>query len=156
MPFTDLTGSRVLQFLLDSLITFAISLVGLVALVPGFVAGRTSLVLLGVVVWLLGYYVASAWVEVFHPHRRDGQTYGMSVLELRVVDEATLGPPTTGQLALRWLMLLLVDGGVIALILMLVTEKHQRVGDLLAKTLVVRADEPLVAETRRRAPGPQA
>jgi uncharacterized RDD family membrane protein YckC len=152
VPDTNLAGPRVLQYLLDALISFGLSLIGLLAFVPAAVAGSTPLLVFGLLVFMAGSYLASAWVEVFHAHRHGGQTYGMAALELRVVDDATLGEPTQGQLALRWLMLLFVDGGLIALVLILVTDKHQRVGDMLAKTLVVRADDPLVAAVRASTP----
>ena len=152
LPDTDLAGPRVLQYLLDALITWGLALIGLVAFIPAAVAESVPLLIFGFVVFLAGSYLASAWVEVFHAHRHGGQTYGMTAMDLRVVDEATLGEPTQGQLALRWLMLLLVDGGLIALVLILVTDKHQRVGDMLAKTLVVRAEDPLVAAVRAANP----
>jgi uncharacterized RDD family membrane protein YckC len=152
LPYTELAGPRVLQYLLDALISFGLSLIGLVAFIPAAVAQSAPLLVVGFVVFLAGSYLASAWVEVFHAYHRGGQTYGMTALDLRVVDEATLGEPTLRQLVLRWLMLLLVDGGVIALVLILVTDKHQRVGDMLAKTLVVRTDDPLVAAVRAARP----
>ena len=51
------------------------------------------------------------------------------------------GEATSSQLTLRWL-LLVVDAmffGVVGLIAMLSTGTHQRVGDSLADTLVVRS-----------------
>jgi uncharacterized RDD family membrane protein YckC len=98
---------------------------------------------------------AVLWIEVFRAHRHGGQTYGMSALDLRVVDQRTFGPPTLKQLAIRWLLLVLVDSGVIAVILVAVTTQHQRLGDMAAKTLVVRVDDPVVAAARAALPPAQ-
>lgn len=152
-PDTDLTVPRALQYLLDSLIVFVLSLVPLVLLLlPALLFERAWLAVAAVLVWFVASFAASAWVEVFRAHRHGGQTYGMSTLDLRVVDAATLGEPTRGQLAMRWVLLMLVDGGLLGLILIMVTDEHQRLGDMAAKTLVVRADDPLVASVRAEFP----
>jgi uncharacterized RDD family membrane protein YckC len=69
----------------------------------------------------------------------------MRLLRIAVVS-AGGGPATSLQFGLRWVMLL-VDGmffGAVGLGAMLLTQHHQRFGDLLADTVVVRrptADE---------------
>ena len=148
-PDTDHTGERILQYLLDSLVALGLSLVPVVLLlVPALVLESAALAILALLAFLVASYAAWAWVEIFRAHRHGGQTYGMSTMDLRVVDEATLGEPTLGQLAIRWILLMLVDGGLLGLVLIMVTDRHQRLGDMAAKTLVVRADDPLVASVR--------
>jgi uncharacterized RDD family membrane protein YckC len=116
--------------------------------VVGLLQQSVAWLVAGLVVWQLLSIAAVFWVEVLRAHRHGGQTYGMSALDLRVVDALTLGPPTMGQLAIRWILFLLVDSGLVAVILIAVTERHQRLGDMAAKTLVVRLDDPVVAAAR--------
>jgi uncharacterized RDD family membrane protein YckC len=140
-PDTNLLTERVIQYIVDILITnlslvplLVLAMVGLVldAAVPFYVV-------LGVL-WVVLSYVWSAWVWVFYPHRHHAQTWGMRLEEIEVVDAATLGPPTLGQLAIRWLLLLLIDGSIVGLLLIALTDHNQRVGDMAAKTYVVRVD----------------
>ncbi|MFT7834544.1 RDD family protein [Saccharothrix sp. BKS2] len=89
-----------------------------------------------VVTSLLG----TLWVDVWCPHRHGGTTPAMRWLGLRIT---TLrgGPPTLRAYLLRWL-LLQVDTlflGLVGVVLILVTPRHQRLGDLVARTVVVRA-----------------
>lgn len=147
MPPTDVVGRRVAQYLLDvlvvSLVTAALVVVGF-ALSPATLSDATdvseaavALVVLGVVLVGVAFGV---WYWVFRPASHDGQTLGMAVLGVRVVDERG-GPASKGQLAARW-VLLVVDGqisGLVGLIVMMVSTRNQRVGDMVARTLVVDA-----------------
>lgn len=70
-----------------------------------------------------------------------GQTPGMKFLGLKIVREEDGGEPTLGQHTLRWL-LLIVDGlaaGLEGLLIMVTSRRRQRLGDMAAHTLVVRA-----------------
>jgi uncharacterized RDD family membrane protein YckC len=78
---------------------------------------------------------------VVRPHSHDGQTFGMQLLGVRVISKHG-GPASSLQLFVRGI-LLIVDTlffGLVGLITMLCSRYHQRVGDHLARTLVVRAD----------------
>lgn len=79
----------------------------------------------------------SWWYWVIRPARRKGRTFAMEWLGLRVVglDGARA---TSGQLAVRWVMLL-VDGmfaGLVGLVALLATQGRQRLGDMAAGTAV--------------------
>ena len=65
----------------------------------------------------------------------------MGWLGLRIVRESDGGVPTLGALSLRWLLLIVdgILGGVVGLVVMLTQARHQRLGDMAAHTLVVRA-----------------
>lgn len=85
----------------------------------------------------------SLWVDVWCPHRLGGATPAMRWLGLRVT---TLrgGPPPLRAYLVRWL-LLQVDAlffGLVGAVLIVVTPRHQRLGDLVARTVVVRAERP--------------
>jgi uncharacterized RDD family membrane protein YckC len=102
----------------------------------GAAGGLVSLVT--TVMWLLipaGMWFVYAW----WPHKHDGQTLAMKWLKLRIVDEQG-GAPTLGALTLRT-VLFIADGfffGVVGLIVMSTNPRHQRLGDQVAKTLVIR------------------
>ena len=70
-----------------------------------------------------------------------GRTLGKMVTGIRVVNEATAGKPTIGQAAIRTL-LRIVDGlfgYLVGFIAVLSSDRRRRLGDVAAKTLVVRA-----------------
>lgn len=147
-PDTNLLQERVLQYLVDSLIGIAITLPAVPVVLVALLRASWGWVLAGVALWLALSLLGGLWIEVGRAHRHGGQTYGMSALGIRVVDRARLGPPTRKQLVIRWLLLVLVDSGLVAVLLVAVTAHHQRLGDMAAGTLVVRADDPVVAAAR--------
>lgn len=72
---------------------------------------------------------------------RTGRTLGKMATGIKVVSEETGAPPSLGQAVGRTL-LRVVDGlfvYIVGLIVIAVSKKDQRVGDMAANTLVVRA-----------------
>jgi uncharacterized RDD family membrane protein YckC len=147
---TAVVGARVGQHILDSVLLFVAALVvmgvggGAAALLMiAFPRAGWAGVLSGVaIVVALLIAVAGSWLlNAWWPHRHGGRTPAMGWLKLRIVG-LDGGPAGLGALTIRW-ALLIVDGlcsGLVGLIVMLCTERHQRVGDLAARTLVIRAD----------------
>ncbi|MCD2190153.1 RDD family protein [Actinomycetospora soli] len=140
----EVVGLRVGQYLLDAVCIVVPLLV--VALVGGFLGamvdggvGFVSL-LVNLVVWVIavgGSFGVYAW----WPSTHGGQTPAMGWLGLRIVREADGGVPSLGECALRW-VLLIVDGafaGIVGLIIMSTSQRKQRLGDMAAHTLVVKA-----------------
>ncbi len=145
---TAVVGARVGQYILDVLLIavpfFLLYMVAMAAFFglassaadPETLGGAVS----GVVglMWLAG--IAAGWfVAAWWPHKHGGQTPGMKWLKLKVIDEQG-AVPTLGALSIRW-VLLIVDGffvGLVGLIVMSTNPRHQRVGDMVAKTYVVR------------------
>ncbi|MCR3751848.1 RDD family protein [Lentzea californiensis] len=79
------------------------------------------------------------WIEVWYPHRHGGSTPAMRWLGLRIT---TLhgGEPSLRAYLVRWL-LMAVDGlllGLVGAVLIAVTPRNQRLGDMVAGTVVVR------------------
>ncbi|GAA4835860.1 hypothetical protein GCM10023201_25710 [Actinomycetospora corticicola] len=140
----EVVGLRVGQYLLDAVcLVVPLILVGVVggflgAMVDGGV-GFLSL-LVNLVVWVIavgGSFGIYAW----WPSTHGGQTPAMGWLGLKIVREADGGVPTLGECALRW-VLLIVDGafaGIVGLIIMSTSQRKQRLGDMAAHTLVVKA-----------------
>ena len=86
--------------------------------------------------WLLLVVLYYLLMEGYH-----GRTVGKMVTGIRVVSEATGRPPGLGGAAIRT-VLRIVDGLIsylVGFIIVLSSSKRRRLGDMAAKTLVVRA-----------------
>jgi uncharacterized RDD family membrane protein YckC len=141
---TPVVALRVLQFALDLAIVAVLTLVpmSVLLILPRNPDDTLGALLVSIPV-ILGVLVAAALVSWWYwarlPRRRHGRTVAMGWLGLRTV-RVDGGTASTSQLTLRWL-LLLVDAmllGLVGLVAMVATPRHQRIGDLMAETLVVR------------------
>ncbi|SER61752.1 RDD family protein [Lentzea albida] len=79
------------------------------------------------------------WLEIWYPYRHGGSTPAMRWLGLKIT---TLrgGEPSLRDYFVRWL-LMAVDGlllGLVGAVLIAVTPRNQRLGDLVAGTVVRR------------------
>jgi uncharacterized RDD family membrane protein YckC len=141
-------GSRILAYLVDMVVVVAGILVGLFAVallgeasdvvVPDWVALTIVLVLLPA--WWLGYFIAfeTLW---------RGRTLGKAALGLRVVTKEG-APVRFRHAAIRGLLGLVdffVFGGFIAVVFILFSRDNQRLGDMVAGTLVLRERSALAA-----------
>jgi uncharacterized RDD family membrane protein YckC len=143
---TRVTGRRVVQYLIDSF---------LVGLIPGLVSipfdrsNSTFIHVLGGIITFVVFVVIGFTYWVFVPHRQNGQTLGMKLLRLRVISMGG-GRANMGQLFIRWICLIF-DAipytwpftGLVGFIVILCSRDRQRIGDHLARTLVVAADAPV-------------
>jgi uncharacterized RDD family membrane protein YckC len=135
---------RYAQFAVDRLVAsvpaFALLLFGLhFALRVPRDDGRLWLVYAMLAVFVLALLAANWFVEVWVPHRWLGGTPGMRWLGLRVVTEHGEAPALRSY-TIRWLMVV-VDGyffGLVGALAIAFSPKHQRFGDMVARTLVVR------------------
>jgi len=141
-------GSRILAYVIDMAVViagifaglFAVALLGQATdlVVPDWVAITIVLVLLPS--WWLGYFIAfeTLW---------RGRTLGKAALGLRVV--TTEGAPVRFRHAAIRGLLGLVDfaiaSGFFAVMFILLTRDNQRLGDLVAGTLVLRERSGLAA-----------
>ena len=137
-------GSRSLAFLIDIVIVGAVSLGGLLALGLGTNALPAWLVVPILIIllpgWYFGYFVASETLW-------NGRTVGKAALGLRVVTKEG-GPVRFRHAAVRTVMGLVDFGigtGFFAIVFILLTPDNQRLGDLLAGTLVLRERSGLPA-----------
>lgn len=144
----DVVGRRVAAFLVDNAI--AVTLVALAVSPPVFLMAALApevpgvwwalfsvigVLLLVALVFggFIGYY---ALLEGYR-----GQTPGKMLLGIEVIREDTGAVPGPKASALRALLLVLADGqffGAVGLASILATGKKQRIGDMVARTLVVR------------------
>lgn len=150
VPETKVVGRRVAAFLVDNVVMVVLILLCAIPLVlvlfglgPAFYERAAAVVLVAVATTLyslvvvlgitLGYY---ALLEGYL-----GQTVGKMLFGVEVIREGTGAAPGPKAAALRVLMLLFADAqffGIVGLAVVLLTEKHQRIGDVAAGTLVVR------------------
>ena len=139
-----LVALRVVQFCLDLGLLTLLCLIpmSVTLLLPHNPDGTLGALLVSIPVVLLALLACVAvswWYWAWWPARHDGRTFAMRWLHLRVV--AADGSPVGASLmALRWIMLL-VDGllfGLVGLLAMLGTPRTQRLGDVVADTIVVR------------------
>jgi uncharacterized RDD family membrane protein YckC len=143
----DLAGAgnrgfaAVLDFLLAALIAFSafmlLGLAGTLTRVDFFVLGGLTLILGLVLIW--SYFILLEWLW-------NGQTFGKRMFRLRVINED--GSPAQFTAVLIRNLLRLVDFlpalyGVGVLVIVL-SPKSQRLGDMAAGTYVVRAPRPQV------------
>ena len=141
---TQVIGRRVLATILDLLV---LGIVGSLfsapgALIDGLCSGQASEVASGVLFsfgGLAALLVSFAYFTIMEG--RYGQTLGKMALGIKVVREGDGRAPGIRAAVLRTLMRI-VDGigsYVVAFVVALVSGKNQRLGDMVAKTLVVRA-----------------
>ena len=133
---TNVVGRRVIQYVIDYV------LVGIIPAIAYWLLDRGSGFLHGFG-WTIATLIALVvylWYWVIRPHSHQGQTFGMQLLALRVISKDG-GPASTVQFFVRG-VLLIVDTfffGLVGLITMTASRYHQRVGDHMARTLVVGA-----------------
>lgn len=133
---TRVTGRRVIQYIIDYLITGIVASVILWALDRGHGAGNAGLLVIGAIVDAAWYF----WYWVYRPYRAGGQSFGMQLLGLRVISKDG-GRASMMQLLIR-AVLLIVDTflwGLVGLITIVSSRYRQRVGDHAARTLVIGA-----------------
>ncbi|WP_158264215.1 RDD family protein [Amycolatopsis sp. CA-126428] len=141
-PGLGVVGRRLVQFLLDELLVFGPMLLLAIAVAwlfrphgPGLLTFLEVVLYTMLALDLVGLWFVTAW----WPYRHGGQTPAMRWLRLRIVTlEGT--HPSLGAFFVRQL-LMVVDGfawGLAGIVVMLVTRRRQRFGDVVARTVVVR------------------
>lgn len=142
---TKVVGRRCAQYVLDTaIIVVPILVIGFAAgylllpLASSLVALKVITIALVTAIFVL-YWLGVIVVFIWRPHRHGGQTPAMRWLGLRVVTvDGTR--PRLSAFVIR-MLLQVVDGflfGLIGIFLMLISPRHQRFGDMVTNTLVVR------------------
>ncbi|MCW3091307.1 MAG: domain containing protein [Ferruginibacter sp.] len=152
---------RFLAYCIDFIILVLYMLSMLYLLFGGFRMGEGSygFVLIVLVIPMLSYTMLSElWMN--------GQTVGKKIFKIKVVS-LDGGEPTLGQYALRWFMrfyewafiifflfwsngmfgiLWLIIGGITSIIIISISPKSQRLGDIVAGTVVVETKSKLTVD----------
>ena len=135
---------RYVQYVLDQALilvaTVSATLWGAAAAYTLVTIGAPGKVLYLPLVLFIGVQLGgTVWAEVWVPHRHGGATPAMRRLGLRIV-RIDGGAPSLRDYFVRWL-LFSVDGLFLCLLgaaMIAVTPRHQRLGDLVTRTVVVR------------------
>jgi len=137
---TRVTGRRVVQYLIDSFLVWIVP--GLVS-IPFDRSSSTFLHIIGGVVFFALFVLIGVWYWVIRPHSHHGQTFGMQLLGLRVISKSG-GPANMTQLFVRWICLIFDAipygwpfGGMVGFVVIICSRYRQRIGDHLARTLVI-------------------
>jgi len=136
---TGVVGRRCGQWLIDRLIAFVPAFALLIVVFFAVLPDRSLWFLPGPL-FLLGLLLGNLATDVWMPHRTGGRTPGMRLLGLRIVTEWGGTPSSARTCCVSCLQT--VDGfafGLAGLLVMAFSPRHQRVGDMVARTLVVRS-----------------
>jgi uncharacterized RDD family membrane protein YckC len=128
-------GDRILAYLLDQLIL----IVFIIAMVALYINAGMQIVWVWIVTVATPYILYHLLFEIF----MNGQSPGKRVMNLKVLRlDGT--PATVGDYILRWIFAFVdiqLMSGVIAVMVIVIGEKGQRLGDLVAGTAVVKLVE---------------
>ena len=97
---------------------------------------------MGLIIVLVVFGVTFAFYDLVCELTMNGQTFGKKALKIKVIS-LDGSQPTFGQYLIRWLFRMIDFGlpfgwGVVALITVATSKNHQRVGDMLAKTTLIK------------------
>jgi uncharacterized RDD family membrane protein YckC len=140
---TRVTGRRIVQYIVDAILFGIITAVISWALDRGHGGVHAALYVVLIVLDIIWYVLYWAW----WPFSRNGQTVGMQLMGLRVISRDG-GMASFAQLVVRSIPLVLFTplSLLVGIITMMFSRYRQRVGDHMARTLVVRSSvEPIRA-----------
>jgi len=137
---TRVSGRRVFQYFIDS---FLVWIVPYLVSIPFDASGSTVLHIVGGIVAFVLFLIIGFWYWVIRPKSSNGQTFAMKWFGVRVVNKNG-GPATTVQYFTRWIGLIF-DAfpwvwpftGLLGFFVMVVSRYRQRIGDHMARTLVI-------------------
>ena len=127
-------GERILGSLLDGLILFAYAIIVLLAFGRANFFGAEPWIIIFVIAIPFAFYDLTC--EVF----MNGQSIGKRVMKIKVIS-LDGGQPTLGQYIIRWVFRLIdftLTSNMCAFITVAVSEKKQRVGDMVAGTTLIK------------------
>ena len=145
---TRVTWRRIFQYWIDA---FLVWIVPYLVSIPFDRSSRTSMHIIGGIVTFVLFLAIGIWYWIIRPQSHNGQTFAMQWFGLRVIGKDG-GPANTAQFFIRWISLIF-DAfpwvwpftGLLGLIVMLCSRYRQRIGDHLARTLVIRTRSALDA-----------
>lgn len=130
-------GTRLVAIIIDLAILASYSFIVSILLRAANMSSTALNVILYSLPWLLYFPVSETYMN--------GQTVGKRSMNIRVV-KVNGSQPGVSAYILRWLLAMLeftIGGGGIALLLIMFTQKGQRLGDMAAGTTVIRDSQNL-------------
>lgn len=130
-------GERLVARLIDYAIFFFIMILGVVIMSYTHYNSTRNGILYGVIIVV--YFILFVFYDLLCEIFMHGQSIGKRIMKIKVIS-LDGSQPTIGQYLLRWLFRLIDFGitGVAGLICAAVTEKCQRIGDLVAGTTLIK------------------
>lgn len=130
-------GERILARLIDLAGFAVLYIVVLILMIASFRNSGT----LGVVLIII-FLVIFVFYDLVCELTMDGQTFGKKIMKIKVIS-LDGGQPTFGQYLMRWIFRVIDFGfifgwGLVALVCVAVSKNHQRIGDMLAKTTLIK------------------
>jgi uncharacterized RDD family membrane protein YckC len=126
-------GDRILGRILDGLILGAYAIIFIIVFLWNGLIGENFWILLIFALPIIFYDLAC---EVF----MNGQSVGKRIMDIKVIS-LDGGQPTLGQYLIRWVFRLIdfsLTSSLCALITVAISEKKQRVGDMVAGTTLIK------------------
>jgi len=130
-------GERIVARLIDLAGFAVLYIVVLILMIASFRNSGT----LGVVLIII-FLVIFVFYDLVCELTMDGQTFGKKIMKIKVIS-LDGGQPTFGQYLMRWIFRVIDFGfifgwGLVALVCVAVSKNHQRIGDMLAKTTLIK------------------
>ncbi|MBV8390583.1 MAG: RDD family protein [Mucilaginibacter sp.] len=130
-------GERILARLIDLAIFFLIYILGafMASLTNWFTHGD-----LGIIIVIIVYAVLFVFYDLIFEIFMNGQSIGKRIMKIKVIS-LDGGQPRVGQYFMRWLFRIvdfLITFNLGALITAAVSDKTQRIGDIVAGTILIR------------------
>lgn len=130
-------GDRILAYLVDGAVLVAwFILVGIIISAVGSASEA---------IWMFLLFLPVPFYHLVSEIFMNGQSLGKKALDIKVIKMAGHAP-TIGDYLLRWI-LRIIDSGIVAVIVIAINGKGQRLGDLAAGTTVIKT-----VQVRRRQP----
>lgn len=131
-------GERILARLIDTGILILVFVLGLIfGGMAGIYTESSALMIIAIIV----YVTVLAFYDLVFELFMNGQSPGKKIMKIKVIS-LNGAQPTSGQYILRWLFRIvdfaLIYPGLIALIAAALSDKTQRVGDIVAGTMLIR------------------
>ncbi len=136
-------GDRILAAILDGLVVSAYAFIAFFG--GGALLADTSFIITFMVLFYLPIFFYHLICEIFF----DGQSIGKKAMSIRVVRlDGT--SPSLGNYVMRWITRFFEVGvfaGMPAIVAIVLSDKGQRMGDMAARTCVVKLRESAIGET---------
>ncbi|WP_316830654.1 RDD family protein [Pedobacter aquatilis] len=131
-------GERIVARLIDLAGFVILYVVAIILMIVASISRSETLFIALIVIFSVIFLFYDLVCEIF----MDGQTFGKKIMKIKVIS-LDGGQPTFGQYLMRWIFRIIDFGfflgwGVVALICVAASKNHQRVGDMLAKTTLIK------------------
>jgi uncharacterized RDD family membrane protein YckC len=127
-------GERIVASIIDYALFILVGILGVI--IGGALNSRDTILAILLIVWAVLYVFYDLACEVF----MNGQSVGKKVMKIKVVS-LDGAQPRLGQYILRWLFRIVdfgITGGAVALVVAAISDKVQRVGDIVAGTILIK------------------